>query len=404
MTASIKVRDCWRRASHLRGSYNHKRKCLEDQFLGMVSGRKSQKQSSASSPSTRPRSQAHFLAVSSLTSDSASSTVQRANYLDCHQQKQACAAEPAPFQFPGVTPSSLALHGGDVVGERLPFARPQTNINAFGGRTSVVGLPWSDNVTGGKLHGSYSGPVDDQMRPHGEGSLVLQNNRFLRFHGRWARGDLVSPLRNDDEGRAKGVHSNSCHETQGQGQDNPSKGCGGKPIMPMKSTYSDLCEDLVGGSLVERPTESFGASQNRRLCEPRYRPGQVARTTRHMVIRGTDEAAARSASSLKIYHRAFLKRPNGLWTCSILVDRALQPADGVGSRWYDGDEIDRDAMSLEECMLFVVDEDGSTEIVRRELCGKVVRRIRTCNGNKAGGCLAQAPRGGRGGSSERLHG
>ena len=61
-------------------------------------------------------------------------------------------------------------------------------------------------------------------------------------------------------------------------------------------------------------------------------------------------------------------------TCCVLAERALQPKSA--SRWYTKDEIDKETTELEESMLFVIDEDGATKIVKRRHWGAFVRRMR----------------------------
>ena len=58
----------------------------------------------------------------------------------------------------------------------------------------------------------------------------------------------------------------------------------------------------------------------------------------------------------------------------MLAERALQPKSA--SRWYTTDEIDEETTELEESMLFVIDEDGATKIVKRRHWGAFIRRMR----------------------------
>ena len=57
----------------------------------------------------------------------------------------------------------------------------------------------------------------------------------------------------------------------------------------------------------------------------------------------------------------------------MLAERALQPKSA--SRWYTKDEIDKETTELDESMLFVIDEDGATKIVKRRHWGAFVRRM-----------------------------
>ena len=99
-----------------------------------------------------------------------------------------------------------------------------------------------------------------------------------------------------------------------------------------------------------------------------------------VILRDVDEAV-RSAARLAKFDRAFLKRSNGLWTCATLVDRAPQP---VGAKtWVAARELNGawDAPQ-EDAMLFAIDEDGATKIVRERQWGRYVRRLRG-EGDKA---------------------
>jgi hypothetical protein len=47
--------------------------------------------------------------------------------------------------------------------------------------------------------------------------------------------------------------------------------------------------------------------------------------------------------------------------------------------WHTVDEVkkSKQTMELEECMLFVIDEDGSTKIVKKKHYGANVRRLQS---------------------------
>jgi len=103
-----------------------------------------------------------------------------------------------------------------------------------------------------------------------------------------------------------------------------------------------------------------------------------------MIIHRSKEKAIHSASLLKKYDRAFLKRSNGDWTCAVLADREFQPINVPETRahWHTQVEIDAEITKLEECMLFVINEDGSTKIVRKRHWGKFIRRSKTATGDE----------------------
>ena len=68
----------------------------------------------------------------------------------------------------------------------------------------------------------------------------------------------------------------------------------------------------------------------------------------------------------------------------MLADRALQPKTSSSSHWYTKHEIEKETMELEESMLFVINEDGATKIVKRRHWGRFVRRMQNRDGDKAG--------------------
>ena len=57
----------------------------------------------------------------------------------------------------------------------------------------------------------------------------------------------------------------------------------------------------------------------------------------------------------------------------MLAERARQPKSA--SRWYTKDDVDGETTELEDSMLFVIDEDGATKIIRRRHWGAFIRRI-----------------------------
>lgn len=57
----------------------------------------------------------------------------------------------------------------------------------------------------------------------------------------------------------------------------------------------------------------------------------------------------------------------------MLAEKAPQPMEA--SHWHTKDEIDKETMQLEESMLFVIDEDGATKIVKKRQFGAYIRRM-----------------------------
>ena len=61
----------------------------------------------------------------------------------------------------------------------------------------------------------------------------------------------------------------------------------------------------------------------------------------------------------------------------MIADRSFQPANAPSTRshWHTQDEIDHDSMELVESLLFVINEDGATKIVKKRHWGKFIRCV-----------------------------
>jgi len=217
--------------------------------------------------------------------------------------------------------------------------------------TQVMNLPFvSDNTPDGHLHGLYSGPTNESLQPHGDGTLVLEENSFLKFYGHWENGELVTHLANEDEVRDRRGH--------------------GARKSSMKSSKSSK-EYKTKCSTASSVTS---AHSNDLSCRSRkYRIGDVACTPHDMTIHRSRRKAAESVSLLEKHDQAFIKRSNGLWTFSVVANRALQPASSSSSHWHTPEELDEETMELEETMLFVINEDGATKVVKKRHWGRYIR-------------------------------
>lgn len=210
----------------------------------------------------------------------------------------------------------------------------------------ISNLPWRDNLAnGGELHGQYFGPINDKLQPHGMGILMLGGNNFLKFHGRWVNGELVSfpgttqRLLNEDEkieydrsARSARIFSddksdnNDTNLTLPEQPQGASEMDGSNGYMKSSSTLTE------GGSELFRTTCSidddyYHASMHttsertaiitKADCKfppkQEYRLGEVARTPRHMIIHRSSKCAVQSLSTLQKLDQAFIKRSNGLW-------------------------------------------------------------------------------------------
>ena len=57
----------------------------------------------------------------------------------------------------------------------------------------------------------------------------------------------------------------------------------------------------------------------------------------------------------------------------MVANRALQPASSSSSHWHTPEELDEETMELEDTMLFVINEDGATKVVKKRHWGRYIR-------------------------------
>lgn len=53
----------------------------------------------------------------------------------------------------------------------------------------------------------------------------------------------------------------------------------------------------------------------------------------------------------------------------------MQPK--TATYWHTEDEVNLQTMEVEECMLFVIDDDGATKIVNKRHYGAYIRRLQS---------------------------
>lgn len=335
-------------------------------------------------------------------------------------RSQSCASGADDDAVSSYSVRTKHYDGASVLSKKLPAIISKSKNDrtglAKGCDVQVFDLPWVDNRPDSNLQGRYSGPVDESLLPHGKGTIVLQGNESLQFFGLFEHGTLVSTLICDGERKTltttevekrnsvtPAIARNSSRVPQDPSGvilddvpfvpncvqpkivDQP-KLKNKAPIVehrPSKETFSSANIHITSNSK-ERPSsrtcdEPMSDSQYV-PSRQKYTLGDIARTPRDMIIHKSNNEAIHSASLLKKYEQAFLKRSNGLWTAAILADRSLQPtnisgARGDSSHWYAEWEIDPETMELEDSMLFVINGDGATKIVQRRHWGKFVRRM-----------------------------
>ena len=93
-----------------------------------------------------------------------------------------------------------------------------------------------------------------------------------------------------------------------------------------------------------------------------YVLGETVRCRSHMIIKPTFEEAGFAADSLNVHNYAFVKRSDGSFSYAIVANR-------LGSKNTSGTE------AREECLLFVVDSNGSIKKLYKKSWNRSVRLI-----------------------------
>lgn len=92
----------------------------------------------------------------------------------------------------------------------------------------------------------------------------------------------------------------------------------------------------------------------RRGLHQGYSIGEPIRCPSHMIVEESAEEATRAVGSLQVHDCAFIKRSDGSYSYAILTERSFEPSRGA-------------------CMTFIVDEGGSTKMIRKKHWSRLVR-------------------------------
>ena len=219
--------------------------------------------------------------------------------------------------------------------------------------TQVINLPWCHDSKDASLDensitGLYSGPVNELLQPHGKGKLVLKANNSLAFHGTWEDGKLVSPLTDekepttDDEGEINEPKNSEVgldiyihdHDSPRERMKKPTQ----TDLQGTTSIKYDVNShhnhrrisnpDIARESAALGKVREKAAKKKRckRMPLVRYNLGDACRTPQDMIICRSKHAATESASLLRKWDGAFIKRSSGVWTYAyaVLIERAPQ--------------------------------------------------------------------------------
>ncbi len=242
--------------------------------------------------------------------------------------------------------------------------------------TKVTNLPWSKSSSSKSLKGKYSGPVNDFLQPHGKGKLVVvAQNSSRTFYGTWKDGKLVSPLTVEKEPTTV---DNSVAVRR---RDEPITG-----LFAADKNRRIPNHRIPKGAPKSKEQDPL-AKINKKSCKPKpksktpvgYKIGDACRTPQDMIIRHSRQEAKESASLLRKWDGAFIKRSSGIWTYAVLIERAPQPVDVISRRlesshWTTGRTVDP-RYEMQDSMLFAIDSNGGTKIIPKDAWAKFVRRL-----------------------------
>lgn len=137
-----------------------------------------------------------------------------------------------------------------------------------------------------------------------------------------------------------------------------------EPLDPRRR-HSDGMEEEIAHQHYDRRL----SSQTHRGYRRDYLLGQAARSPRHMLIPSTHEETFVAANALKNYDFAFVKRSDQSWSYAIVAYRSFEPVKGSTSTGV----ISSD--ELEECMMFVMCDRGSTKLIKKKQWGEFIRLV-----------------------------
>jgi len=123
-------------------------------------------------------------------------------------------------------------------------------------------------------------------------------------------------------------------------------------------TFSGLPPSLSSAENKNRRHESYHGFRSD------YSLGETIRTPSHMTIEPTSEQAIRAVTLLKTHDFAFVKRSDGSYSFAILAYRSTRPLKGA-----------KDTSDTEECMNFVMSDNGATKTVRERHWSEFVRLV-----------------------------
>ncbi|KAL7466621.1 hypothetical protein ACHAXS_006919 [Conticribra weissflogii] len=283
----------------------------------------------------------------------------------------------------------------------------------------IINLKWTDPGT--QICGFYSGTINSAGRPHGKGKFSVNEDDLVATYGEWDDGNLVKKCVCDEQFLSRihaGVKTHWKHDNTNTNRNTRSssfyeerfvwstKSCHtsrtnispknvSPPNLPMRLSRRsssgdknnnnrkiqsrrhsageflnfDCNETLSPRSVNSSSRPILTKNKNERFGQKNkpldYVLGEPARSPNDMIICSTAAESMESISNLKLHDFAFIRRSNGQWTYAIVANRD----DNFAGKAGDDD--------VNEVMLFVIDEKGTTKRYWKRHWKSHIRRVRT---------------------------
>ncbi|KAL7471797.1 hypothetical protein ACHAXS_012119 [Conticribra weissflogii] len=239
------------------------------------------------------------------------------------------------------------------------------------------------------------------------------------------RNELASMLRRSNGGNEPDPHVSPANAHRRGGAHAPPSSAASA-----SASSTDVPDDRTAATHASSTAFSPRAAPHRpRGLRPDYRLGDEARSASHMLVESNPYSAFQHATSLHDGDYAFVKRSDGKWTYAVLGHRSLAPSGGGGKNdrqghsnlshpsnyhqhYHPRNDTGFREEKMEECMVFVLNERGSTKQYKKRQFGDEIRMVsmkglREGTGSGDAGSCAGSSRGGgsvAGGSARSTRG
>ena len=138
--------------------------------------------------------------------------------------------------------------------------------------------------------------------------------------------------------------------------------------MAEKHQQAQLFVDQQARQLRRKPYKYHGGFR------PDYNLGDMLRSPQHLITEPSYKRYLSSTQALNKQEFAFIKRSNGSFSYAILAHRSMEPPKNMGLASTGANS----EVMLEECMTFVMNETGSTKMIRQRFWAEHVRLVAEC--------------------------